>query len=88
MAKWGRGTAEVDLLLSDGKLEEVPPSEDLAQQLLAEAEKQLARVQCERDALDSFSDGIEKMCRKRPRIAMVGTLTSLSSSSSSLPSMQ
>jgi hypothetical protein len=48
--RWNQGRATVDKLIADGELQRVPPSREHADQLLAQAHKDLASVELLRDS--------------------------------------
>jgi hypothetical protein len=47
--RWNQGRATVDELIADGELQRVPPSREHADQLLAQARKDLASAGLLRD---------------------------------------
>jgi hypothetical protein len=48
--RWNQGRATVDKLIADGELQHVPPSREQADQLLAQARKDLASAGLLRDS--------------------------------------
>jgi hypothetical protein len=60
--RWNQGRATVDKLIADGELQRVPPSREHADQLLAQARKDMASAELLRDsnpkrAYESLYDG-------------------------------
>ena len=47
--RWNQGRATIDKLIADGELQRVPPSREHADQLLAQARKDLASAELLRD---------------------------------------
>ncbi len=48
--RWNQGRAEIDKLIADGELQRVPPNREHADQLFAQARKDLASAEVLREA--------------------------------------
>jgi len=67
--RWNQGRAEIDKLIADGELQRLPPNREHADQLFAQARKDLASTELPAPELSSggrFHARCNQNCNHRP----------------------